>query len=90
MLSQVRGMAGLWSVAGQRLLSCSQSDSRHCAETQAIKMGFARRLAPLSEGRVEKDGTLQCAYHGWVERAGWQCPGDPHQGQHWITGRGRS
>ena len=23
------------------------------------------RLAPLSEGRVEKDGTLLCAYHAW-------------------------
>jgi phenylpropionate dioxygenase-like ring-hydroxylating dioxygenase large terminal subunit len=23
------------------------------------------RLAPLSEGRLETDGTLQCAYHGW-------------------------
>jgi nitrite reductase/ring-hydroxylating ferredoxin subunit len=25
----------------------------------------ARRLAPLSEGRIEADGSLQCAYHGW-------------------------
>ncbi len=24
-----------------------------------------RRLAPLSEGRVETDGSLACAYHGW-------------------------
>ncbi|PNH10689.1 Pheophorbide a oxygenase, chloroplastic [Tetrabaena socialis] len=24
------------------------------------------RLAPLSEGRIESDGTLQCAYHGWT------------------------
>lgn len=23
------------------------------------------RLAPLSEGRIEKDGTLMCAYHAW-------------------------
>lgn len=23
------------------------------------------RLAPLSEGRIEADGTLQCSYHGW-------------------------
>lgn len=23
------------------------------------------RLAPLSEGRLETDGTLQCSYHGW-------------------------
>lgn len=26
---------------------------------------FLYRLVPLSEGRVEADGTLQCAYHGW-------------------------
>lgn len=25
-----------------------------------------RRLAPLSQGRIEpSDGTLQCSYHGW-------------------------
>eukprot|EP00960_Hanusia_phi_P036418 752303-Hanusia_phi.AAC.5 len=23
------------------------------------------RLAPLSEGRIDKNGNLQCAYHGW-------------------------
>jgi phenylpropionate dioxygenase-like ring-hydroxylating dioxygenase large terminal subunit len=23
------------------------------------------RFAPLSEGRIEKDSSLQCAYHGW-------------------------
>lgn len=23
------------------------------------------RRVPLSEGRLETDGTLQCAYHGW-------------------------
>lgn len=23
------------------------------------------RLAPLSEGRIEADGTLMCSYHGW-------------------------
>ncbi|OWY64909.1 (2Fe-2S)-binding protein [cyanobacterium TDX16] len=28
------------------------------------------RLAPLSEGRVESDGTLLCAYHGW--RFNWE------------------
>jgi len=24
-----------------------------------------RRAAPLSEGRVEEDGTLMCSYHAW-------------------------
>ncbi|KAG2437791.1 hypothetical protein HXX76_005411 [Chlamydomonas incerta] len=32
---------------------------------QAVEDKCPHRLAPLSEGRVEKDGTLQCAYHGW-------------------------
>ncbi|KAG2449744.1 hypothetical protein HYH02_005270 [Chlamydomonas schloesseri] len=32
---------------------------------RAVEDRCPHRLAPLSEGRVEKDGTLQCAYHGW-------------------------
>ncbi|PNW70550.1 hypothetical protein CHLRE_17g724600v5 [Chlamydomonas reinhardtii] len=32
---------------------------------RAVEDRCSHRLAPLSEGRVEKDGTLQCAYHGW-------------------------
>ncbi|KXZ51974.1 hypothetical protein GPECTOR_11g96 [Gonium pectorale] len=31
----------------------------------AVEDKCPHRLAPLSEGRVESDGTLQCAYHGW-------------------------
>lgn len=31
------------------------------------------RLVPLSEGRVESDGTLQCAYHGWRFGDDGQC-----------------
>lgn len=31
------------------------------------------RLAPLSEGRVEADGTLLCAYHAWRFDAVGQC-----------------
>jgi phenylpropionate dioxygenase-like ring-hydroxylating dioxygenase large terminal subunit len=31
------------------------------------------RLAPLSEGRVEKDGTLLCAYHAWRFGGDGQC-----------------
>lgn len=32
----------------------------------AISQDFCpHRLAPLSEGRVEADGQLLCAYHGW-------------------------
>jgi nitrite reductase/ring-hydroxylating ferredoxin subunit len=31
------------------------------------------RLAPLSEGRVEPDGTLMCAYHAWKFDASGAC-----------------
>lgn len=31
------------------------------------------RLAPLSEGRVEADGTLLCAYHAWRFNGEGQC-----------------
>ncbi|EFJ39989.1 hypothetical protein VOLCADRAFT_100270 [Volvox carteri f. nagariensis] len=32
---------------------------------RAFKDACPHRLAPLSEGRIEKDGTLLCAYHAW-------------------------
>jgi phenylpropionate dioxygenase-like ring-hydroxylating dioxygenase large terminal subunit len=32
---------------------------------QCFEDACPHRLAPLSEGRVEADGTLLCAYHGW-------------------------
>ncbi|GAQ89914.1 hypothetical protein KFL_005770010 [Klebsormidium nitens] len=35
------------------------------------------RLAPLSEGRVEK-GVLQCAYHGWAFDKKGTCVRNPH------------
>ena len=35
------------------------------------------RLAPLSEGRVEPDGTLMCAYHGWRFDADGKCVSIP-------------
>jgi nitrite reductase/ring-hydroxylating ferredoxin subunit len=31
------------------------------------------RLAPLSEGRIESDGTLQCSYHGWRFNSEGKC-----------------
>ncbi|GLC69204.1 hypothetical protein PLESTF_000801700 [Pleodorina starrii] len=31
----------------------------------AVEDKCPHRLAPLSEGRIESDGTLQCSYHGW-------------------------
>ena len=36
------------------------------------------RLAPLSEGRVEDDGTLLCAYHAWTFDASGACTNIPH------------
>jgi len=44
------------------------------------------RLVPLSEGRIETDGTLQCAYHGWRFDAQGTCTTvpqaeDPDQNQ---------
>ncbi len=35
------------------------------------------RLAPLSEGRVEADGTLLCAYHAWQFDSNGKCLGIP-------------
>ncbi|MGD1805489.1 Rieske 2Fe-2S domain-containing protein [Dapis sp. BLCC M126] len=35
------------------------------------------RLAPLSEGRVESDGTLWCSYHAWRFDAQGNCVGIP-------------
>lgn len=35
------------------------------------------RLAPLSEGRVESDGTLLCAYHGWRFNSEGNCVSIP-------------
>ncbi|NEP11404.1 MAG: Rieske 2Fe-2S domain-containing protein [Symploca sp. SIO2C1] len=35
------------------------------------------RLAPLSEGRIESDGTLWCSYHAWRFDAQGNCVGIP-------------
>ncbi|KXZ52663.1 hypothetical protein GPECTOR_9g708 [Gonium pectorale] len=37
---------------------------------RAVEDQCPHRLAPLSEGRVEADGSLQCAYHGWCFSGG--------------------
>ena len=36
------------------------------------------RLAPLSEGRIEPDGTLLCTYHAWRFNAKGECTSIPH------------
>ena len=40
---------------------------------RAFRDACPHRLAPLSEGRIEADGTLLCAYHGAVRRGGRIC-----------------
>eukprot|EP00879_Flechtneria_rotunda_P013512 GHRR01014109.1.p1 GENE.GHRR01014109.1~~GHRR01014109.1.p1 ORF type:complete len:485 (+),score=156.42 GHRR01014109.1:529-1983(+) len=38
------------------------------------------RLAPLSEGRIDTDGTLMCSYHGWQFDAQGSCTKIPQIG----------
>jgi len=37
------------------------------------------RLAPLSAGRINKDGWLECPYHGWAFSGGGRCEVIPQQ-----------
>ncbi len=37
------------------------------------------RLAPLSSGRIESDGLLECPYHGWAFRGNGTCDRIPQQ-----------
>ncbi|QHU99803.1 aromatic ring-hydroxylating dioxygenase subunit alpha [Synechocystis sp. CACIAM 05] len=37
------------------------------------------RLAPLSEGRINKAGQLECPYHGWTFAGSGQCQAIPQQ-----------
>ncbi len=37
------------------------------------------RLAPLSEGRIAADGTLECPYHGWAFKGDGSCDRIPQQ-----------
>lgn len=43
------------------------------ATWRVFKDACPHRLAALSEGRLESDGTLQCAYHGWRFSGGGSC-----------------
>uniref|UniRef100_A0A383VSW5 Rieske domain-containing protein n=2 Tax=Tetradesmus obliquus TaxID=3088 RepID=A0A383VSW5_TETOB len=38
------------------------------------------RLAPLSEGRIDEDGTLMCSYHGWQFAGSGECTRIPQIG----------
>ncbi|KAG2432371.1 hypothetical protein HYH02_012944 [Chlamydomonas schloesseri] len=44
---------------------------------RAFEDACPHRLAPLSEGRVEKDGTLLCAYHAWRFDSSGKCASIP-------------
>ena len=37
----------------------------HCVATSSLFLRYFLHRAPLTEGRVEDDGTLLCSYHGW-------------------------
>lgn len=37
------------------------------------------RLAPLSEGRINQDGLLECPYHGWTFAPSGECQAIPQQ-----------
>jgi phenylpropionate dioxygenase-like ring-hydroxylating dioxygenase large terminal subunit len=37
------------------------------------------RLAPLSEGRINEDGLLECPYHGWTFAGSGECTSIPQQ-----------
>jgi phenylpropionate dioxygenase-like ring-hydroxylating dioxygenase large terminal subunit len=50
------------------VLWCDKDGAWHCFEDRC-----PHRLAPLSEGRVEADGTLMCAYHAWRFGPEGQC-----------------
>jgi phenylpropionate dioxygenase-like ring-hydroxylating dioxygenase large terminal subunit len=45
--------------------TCLTSPCLFDIRNSAIDPGWHQRLAPLSEGRVDASGQLECAYHGW-------------------------
>ena len=46
------------------------------------------RLAPLSEGRVEPDGSLLCAYHAWRFDGSGKCTAIPQSPKEKVPGPG--
>jgi phenylpropionate dioxygenase-like ring-hydroxylating dioxygenase large terminal subunit len=49
---------------------------------QAFEDRCPHRLAPLSEGRINEQGWLECPYHGWAFSGTGQCEHIPHQTEH--------
>lgn len=48
-------------------------------EWRALADRCPHRLVPLSEGRVDEHGRLECGYHGWAFEGGGACTGMPHE-----------
>jgi phenylpropionate dioxygenase-like ring-hydroxylating dioxygenase large terminal subunit len=49
------------------------------ATWRAFEDKCPHRLAPLSEGRIAEDGTLECPYHGWAFTGTGTCDRIPQQ-----------
>jgi nitrite reductase/ring-hydroxylating ferredoxin subunit len=56
---------------------------RNEGEWKVFDDACPHRLAPLSEGRIDQWGRLQCVYHGWCFNGSGDCkfiPQAPHDG----------
>jgi phenylpropionate dioxygenase-like ring-hydroxylating dioxygenase large terminal subunit len=54
------------------VLWCDRQQQWHCFEDAC-----PHRLVPLSEGRIEEDGTLLCSYHAWRFNGDGDCVSIP-------------
>jgi phenylpropionate dioxygenase-like ring-hydroxylating dioxygenase large terminal subunit len=52
---------------------------KHTQSWQAFRDECPHRLAPLSEGRINEAGLLECPYHGWTFSADGTCQNIPQQ-----------
>eukprot|EP00210_Caulerpa_lentillifera_P001790 g1720.t1 len=50
----------------------------HIGDWIAMDDECPHRMAPLSEGRIEKDGNLLCSYHAWRFNESGKCVKIPH------------
>eukprot|EP00210_Caulerpa_lentillifera_P001876 g1805.t1 len=50
----------------------------HSGDWIAMDDECPHRMAPLSEGRIEKDGNLLCSYHAWRFNESGKCVKIPH------------
>lgn len=52
---------------------------RQAQQWRAFEDKCPHRLVPLSEGRIDQDGLLECPYHGWAFAGSGQCERIPQQ-----------